>query len=106
VALVVSRGQRRPLVDRAIDVLTGAGANVAGIVFNRAGMNDLLTMSSGSGSGEYRGSRPPLLEAAAPSGSGGPFGALASAVISSTPKTTVKARVRPAPAAAAEFDPQ
>ena len=41
------------------------GRNVAGIVFNRAGMNDLLMMSSGSGSGEYRGSRPPLLEAAA-----------------------------------------
>jgi Mrp family chromosome partitioning ATPase/uncharacterized protein involved in exopolysaccharide biosynthesis len=41
VIVVVARGQQRPLIDKAFSRLRDIGAKVAGIVFNRAGQNDL-----------------------------------------------------------------
>src|SRR5205085_5226257 len=40
VILTVSRGQTQPMVDRAIRMLQSIGANIAGLVFNRAEQRD------------------------------------------------------------------
>jgi hypothetical protein len=42
VVLTVARGEQRPVMQRAIDQLLAAGANLAGIVFNRAGVEDIM----------------------------------------------------------------
>jgi Mrp family chromosome partitioning ATPase/uncharacterized protein involved in exopolysaccharide biosynthesis len=42
VVLTVARGDQRPLVQRAIDQLIASGANIAGIVLNRADSGDIL----------------------------------------------------------------
>jgi capsular exopolysaccharide synthesis family protein len=47
VILTVSRGQQRPLVEKAIAHLTSIGAKFAGIVFNRAQSNDFARSISG-----------------------------------------------------------
>jgi len=67
VVLTVARGQQRPLVERAINHLTGIGAKVAGVVFNRAQSNDfdrsisgvssLRSVSSGNGHNGHEGPR-------------------------------------------------
>jgi capsular exopolysaccharide synthesis family protein len=47
VVLAVSRGQSRPLVDKALNHLNGIGARLAGVVFNRAQANDFERSISG-----------------------------------------------------------
>ena len=50
VVLTVARGQQRPLVEKAIQRLTGIGAKVAGVVFNRAQSGDFDRTISGASS--------------------------------------------------------
>lgn len=45
VVLVVSRGEQRPMADRALDHLRSLGADVRGVVFNRAEMEDAIQSS-------------------------------------------------------------
>lgn len=47
VVLAVSRGQSRPLVDKALNHLNSIGARLAGVVFNRAQANDFERSISG-----------------------------------------------------------
>ena len=47
VILTVSRGQQRPLVEKAISHLMGIGARFAGVVFNRAQARDFARSISG-----------------------------------------------------------
>ncbi|MEA2710774.1 MAG: polysaccharide biosynthesis transport protein [Phycisphaerales bacterium] len=47
VILTVSRGQQRPLVEKAIQHLMSIGARFAGVVFNRAQANDFARSISG-----------------------------------------------------------
>jgi succinoglycan biosynthesis transport protein ExoP len=47
VVLAVSRGQSRPLVEKSLNHLTGIGARLAGVVFNRAQSNDFERSISG-----------------------------------------------------------
>jgi polysaccharide biosynthesis transport protein len=47
VILAVSRGQQRPLVEKAIQHLMSIGARFAGVVFNRAQANDFARSISG-----------------------------------------------------------
>ena len=47
VVLAVSRGQSRPLVEKSLAHLTGIGARLAGVVFNRAQANDFERSISG-----------------------------------------------------------
>lgn len=65
VVLTVTRGDRRPLVQRAAEQLVASGANVAGIVLNRAGADD-LTACAFSSSAEST----PALEPPAPAPAG------------------------------------
>jgi capsular exopolysaccharide synthesis family protein len=86
VILTVSRGQQRPLVEKAIQHLMSIGARFAGVVFNRAQANDFARSISGislrsiarqhqaagaNGNGH------------APKGEGGAYGPVARAVASS-----------------------
>jgi Mrp family chromosome partitioning ATPase len=48
VILVVSRGERRPLVDEATARVEGIGARIAGVVFNRASTADVVRSSYAS----------------------------------------------------------
>jgi Mrp family chromosome partitioning ATPase len=48
VLLVVSRGERRPLVDEATARVEGIGARIAGVVFNRASTADVVRSSYAS----------------------------------------------------------
>ncbi|HSU65948.1 MAG TPA: AAA family ATPase [Tepidisphaeraceae bacterium] len=50
VVLTVARGQQRPLVEKAISRLTGIGAKLAGVVFNRAQSGDFDRSISGASS--------------------------------------------------------
>jgi Mrp family chromosome partitioning ATPase len=43
VVMTVSRGEQRPLAIRSMDYLFSLGARVSGVVFNRAGVRDLLS---------------------------------------------------------------
>jgi Mrp family chromosome partitioning ATPase len=43
VILTVARGEKRPLVDRSIELLLNANASIRGIVLNRASPGDILT---------------------------------------------------------------
>jgi len=49
VILTVSRGQQRPLVEKAIQHLMSIGAKFAGVVFNRAHPSDFRSSPFGSG---------------------------------------------------------
>jgi hypothetical protein len=77
--LCISRGQQRPLVDKAMALLASIGARMAGVVFNRAQAQDF----------EQSISRMPLPGASngrrKQNGDGGdsPFGPVARAVASS-----------------------
>lgn len=48
VVLTVSRGEQRPMAERAADHLWSIGANLAGLVFNRADGHDVTRSSYGS----------------------------------------------------------
>jgi succinoglycan biosynthesis transport protein ExoP len=48
VVLVVSRGERKQLIQRSVGHLLGIGARVAGVVFNRATGDDVLMYGSAS----------------------------------------------------------
>jgi Mrp family chromosome partitioning ATPase len=48
VVLTVSRGEHRPMAERAADHLWSIGANLAGLVFNRADGQDVTRSSYGS----------------------------------------------------------
>lgn len=50
VVLTVARGQQRPLVEKAIARLSGIGAKLAGVVFNRAQSGDFDRSISGASS--------------------------------------------------------
>lgn len=50
VVLTVARGEQRPLIQRAIDRVTGAGGKLAGIVMNRASAADIAESSFSSSS--------------------------------------------------------
>jgi capsular exopolysaccharide synthesis family protein len=78
--LCISRGQQRPLVDKAMALLASIGAKMAGVVFNRAQAQDF----------EQSISRMPLPPGASNGrkkqngdGAGSPFGPVAKAVASS-----------------------
>lgn len=86
VILTVSRGQQRPLVEKAIQHLMSIGARFAGVVFNRAQARDFARSISGislrsiarqhqSGNGHANGAPKPT--------GGGAFGPVARAVASS-----------------------
>ncbi|MDB5330353.1 MAG: hypothetical protein JWP03_1504 [Phycisphaerales bacterium] len=64
VVLTVSRGQQRPLVEKAVQHLQAIGAKLAGVVFNRAQANDfdrsisgLSLRSAAAGSGHQASTR-------------------------------------------------
>jgi polysaccharide biosynthesis transport protein len=64
VVLTVSRGQQRPLVEKAVQHLQAIGAKLAGVVFNRAQANDfdrsisgLSLRSAAAGSGHQASNR-------------------------------------------------
>lgn len=57
VILIVSRGEQRKAAERSVEHLAAAGARVAGIVFNRARVNDGSMGDYGSDSGSYGPSR-------------------------------------------------
>ena len=70
VVLTIARGQQRPLVEKSLAHLAAIGANLAGIVFNRAGGSDFARSISGmsvrsfaerphnrTGNGQTRGNR-------------------------------------------------
>ncbi|HWE94418.1 MAG TPA: AAA family ATPase [Tepidisphaeraceae bacterium] len=64
VVLAVSRGQQRPLVEKAVQHLQAIGAKLAGVVFNRAQANDfdrsisgLSLRSAAAGSGHQASTR-------------------------------------------------
>ncbi len=69
VVLTVSRGQQRPLVERAIQHLNSIGARLAGVVFNRAQSSDFDRSISGLS-----------VRSSSASGNGGRFGPVARAV--------------------------
>ncbi len=52
VVLTVARGEQRPLIQRAAEQLLAAGANVAGIVLNRADTTDVQTSRFSSSSAQ------------------------------------------------------
>jgi Mrp family chromosome partitioning ATPase len=67
VVLTVARGEQRPLIDRAIAQLHSTGADLAGIVLNRAAPADILSSgfsSSSRRSGEASFEKSPELRAA------------------------------------------
>jgi hypothetical protein len=77
--LCISRGQHRPLVDKAMSLLASIGARMAGVVFNRAQAQDfersisqMTLAASSNGRQKQEGD-----------GSGSPFGPVARAVASS-----------------------
>ena len=69
VVLCVSRGQQRPMVEKAIQHLTSIGARLAGVVFNRAQSSDFDRSISGLS-----------VRSSSASGNGGRFGPVARAV--------------------------
>ncbi len=69
VVLCVSRGQQRPMVEKAIQHLTSIGSRLAGVVFNRAQSSDFDRSISGLS-----------VRSSSASGNGGRFGPVARAV--------------------------
>ena len=80
VVTVLSRGEQRPLAERALEHIKSTGARVAGIVFNRARLDDIV--SSGYSSLSQRSVR--RLEDGPRNGDAPRLGPIGTAVASST----------------------
>ncbi len=83
VVLTVSRGEHRPMAERAADHLWSIGANLAGLVFNRAENHDVTRSSYGSMQSKRLGDSLPssaLRRSTPPSGATRLLGPIATAV--------------------------
>jgi polysaccharide biosynthesis transport protein len=83
VVLTVSRGEQRPMAERAADHLWSIGARLSGLVFNRADGQDVTRSSYGSMQSQRMGDSLPataLKTAAAPSSATRLLGPIATAV--------------------------
>jgi len=61
VIVTVARGQHPHLVEQAMRRLTGVGAKLSGVVFNRAKVHDFYCSSYTSTSAPYGGAKPTAL---------------------------------------------